>query len=53
MGKVWPDRMEAKLPEGSFERIAKVLNGQKRTAFVREAIEKELQRREADLPNEE
>ena len=36
----------AATPEGKFERIEAVLDGEDRTAFVREAVERELKRRE-------
>jgi len=40
--------MHARFPTGTFERIAKVLREKEdRTDFVREAVEKELLRREA------
>jgi hypothetical protein len=39
--------MQARFPEGTFERIAAVLVGKEdRTDFVREAVERELRRRE-------
>jgi hypothetical protein len=38
----------AKLPAGTLERIAAVLEkGEERTAFLREAVEREIERREA------
>lgn len=41
--KSWPDVMQAKFPEGTFSRIAAVLReNEDRTAFVREAVEREL-----------
>ena len=43
--------VNARLPEGTSERIDRVLNGgELRSAFIRHAVEKELQYREADLP---
>lgn len=43
----WVDNMIARFPEGTFERIAAVLEGSEdRTDFVREAVERELKRRE-------
>lgn len=45
--KQWQEDMQARFPEGTFERIAAVLaNGEDRTDFVREAVERELSRRE-------
>jgi hypothetical protein len=49
--KRWHDVMGAKFPAGTFKRIAAVLRKDKdkkenRTDFVREAVEKELKRRE-------
>lgn len=45
--KQWSEDMQARFPDGTFERIAAVLNeGEDRTDFVREAVEKELKRRE-------
>jgi hypothetical protein len=49
--KRWHDVMGAKFPAGTFKRIAAVLKKDKdkkedRTDFVREAVEKELKRRE-------
>jgi hypothetical protein len=44
----WPERVMAKLPAGTLERIAAVLEkGEERTAFLREAVEREIERREA------
>jgi hypothetical protein len=44
----WPERVMAKLAAGTLERIAAVLEkGEERTAFLREAIEREIERREA------
>jgi hypothetical protein len=38
--------MQARFKAGTFDRIAAVLtDGEDRTAFVREAVERELQRR--------
>jgi len=46
--KRWHDVMGAKFPAGTFERIATVLKeDEDRTDFVREAVERELERREA------
>jgi hypothetical protein len=45
--KMWAEDMQARFPEGKFERIDAVLeNGEERTQFVREAVERELKRRE-------
>lgn len=45
--KEWAEDMQARFPEGTFERIAAVLSeDEDRTAFVREAVERELKRRE-------
>src|SRR5262245_12958919 len=44
----WPERVMAKLAAGTLERIAAVLDeGEERTAFFREAIEREIARRQA------
>ena len=43
--------INARLPVGTGERIDQVLNGgELRSAFIRHAVEAELQRREAGLP---
>lgn len=45
--KIWPDAMLAKFPEGTFDRIAAVLRpGEDRTDMVREAVDREVRRRE-------
>ena len=45
--KRWSQDMQARFPEGTFERINAVLIGDEdRTDFVRMAVEAELQRRE-------
>lgn len=45
--KRWSEDMQARFPEGTFERIAAVLSeNEDRTDFVREAVERELERRE-------
>lgn len=45
--KLWADDMQARFPEGTFDRIEAVLEDKEdRTAFVREAVERELKRRE-------
>ena len=50
----WSERVMAKLAAGTLERIAAVLGkGEDRTAFLREAIDREIERRErrtADAP---
>lgn len=43
----WSEDMQARFPEGTFERIARVLEpGEDRTDFVRDAVEREISRRE-------
>jgi len=45
--KRWAEDMQARFPEGTFERIEAVLDdGEDRTDFIREAVERELKRRE-------
>ena len=45
--KMWAEDMQARFPEGTFDRIEAVLEGSDdRTDFVRVAVEKELKRRE-------
>lgn len=45
--KLWHEDMQARFPEGTFDRIDAVLaDDEDRTAFVREAVERELKRRE-------
>jgi hypothetical protein len=45
--KRWAEDMQARFPEGTFARIAAVLQeGEDRTEFVRRAVERELARRE-------
>jgi hypothetical protein len=47
----WPERVMAKLAAGTLARIAAVLGkGEERTAFLREAIEREIKRREQKSP---
>lgn len=51
MGRIkrWAEDMQARFPEGTFARIAAVLkDGEDRTDFVREAVERELLRRERE-----
>ena len=45
--KRWAEDMQARFPEGTFARIEAVLeDSEDRTDFVREAVERELKRRE-------
>ncbi|WP_146618668.1 YlcI/YnfO family protein [Rhodoplanes elegans] len=45
--KRWAEDMQARFPEGTFDRIAAVLSdGEDRTDFVRDAVDRELARRE-------
>lgn len=45
--KRWSEDMQARFPEGTFERIQAVLEeDEDRTDFVRDAVERELKRRE-------
>jgi hypothetical protein len=45
--KKWAEDMQARFPKGTFARIAAVLKQfEDRTDLVREAVERELQRRE-------
>jgi hypothetical protein len=45
--KRWPERTAIKFADGTFERIAAVLEeDEDRMAFMREAVERELERRE-------
>jgi hypothetical protein len=45
--KMWAEDMQSRFPEGTFNRIQAVLaDGEDRTDFVREAVERELKRRE-------
>ena len=49
--KRWQDVMQAKFAEGTFARIARLLApGEDRTDFVREAVEREIKRRERAKP---
>jgi hypothetical protein len=46
--KRWNEDMQARFPEGTFERVAAVLEkGEDRTDFVRKAVGRELARRES------
>lgn len=45
--KRWAEDMQARFPEGTFDRIEAVLaEDEDRTDFIREAVERELKRRE-------
>jgi hypothetical protein len=45
--KKWSEDMQARFPEGTFDRIEAVLaEDEDRTDFIREAVERELKRRE-------
>ena len=45
--RLWTEDMQARFPEGTFDRIEKVLaEGEDRTDFVRAAVERELKKRE-------
>ena len=45
--KEWAEDMQARFPDGTFDRIEAVLeDGEGRTDFVRVAVERELRRRE-------
>jgi hypothetical protein len=45
--KRWAEDMQARFPRGTFARITAVLReDEDRTEFVREAVERELKRRE-------
>lgn len=46
--KEWAEDMQARFAEGTFSRIeALTIEGETRTDFVREAVERELKRRAA------
>lgn len=46
--KRWAEDMQARFPEGTFAKISNVLKpDEDRTDFVRDAVERELRRREA------
>lgn len=48
--KQWAEDMQARFAEGTFERIAAVLeDGEDRTDFVRAAVEREIEAREREL----
>lgn len=45
--KKWSEDMQARFPAGTFSRIEAVLyDGEDRTDLIREAVERELKRRE-------
>ena len=45
--KLWSEDMQARFPEGTFDRIEAVLeDSEDRTDFLRVAVERELKRRE-------
>ncbi len=45
----WAEDMQARFPEGTFDRIKRVLgDGEDRTDFVRAAVAHELDRREGE-----
>lgn len=45
--RLWTEDMQARFPEGTFERIEVALKeDEDRTDFVRAAVERELRRRE-------
>jgi hypothetical protein len=52
--KRWPERTAIKFAAGTFERITAILDeGEDRMTFMREAVEREIERRErraADAP---
>jgi hypothetical protein len=48
--KRWAEDMQARFPEGTFARVGAVLRDREdRTDFVREAVERELKRRERQV----
>jgi len=48
---LWSENMQARFRDGTFARIAKVLGEREdRTDFIREAVERELERREKGSP---
>jgi hypothetical protein len=52
--KRWSEDMQARFPRGTFSRIAAVLDvGEDRTDFVREAVERELERRERKVQGDD
>ncbi len=50
---LWPDKIVAPLPRGSLKRMESVLaDGEDKTDLLREAVERELQRR-GSMPEDE
>lgn len=48
--KQWAEDMQARFPQGTFARISAVLiDGEDRTDFVRESVEREIKRRERSV----
>ena len=46
--KRWPERVGAKFAAGTLKKVAAVLaDREERTAFIREAVEREIERRES------
>jgi hypothetical protein len=49
--KRWPERTAIKFADGTFERIVAVLaDDEDRMMFMREAVEREIERRERKAP---
>jgi hypothetical protein len=49
--KLYSEDMQCRFPKGTFKAIARVLDkDEDRTDFVREAVERELERRSAKQP---
>jgi hypothetical protein len=49
--KRWAEDMQARFPEGTFARIEAVMQADEdRTDFVRDAVEREIKRRERQPP---
>jgi hypothetical protein len=49
--KRWSEDMQARFPEGTFARIESVMQANEdRTDFVRDAVEREIRRREKQPP---
>lgn len=51
--KINAEQMPARFPSGTFARIDQVRGEQNRNEFVREAVEKELRRRERIKPQKD
>jgi len=52
--RLWDENMHARFRAGIFARITKVLrDGEDRTDFVREAVDRELERRETQKNGDE